>query len=168
MPVTMEEVTAFSGGEVVGRMHIANALIARGHVATMGEAKKWLGRHGPIQPKREFIPPADAINAIHAAGGLAILAHPVRLECPDGTELRAAVRRLKDLGLDGLETLHSEHEPQDTALYTQISQELGLLVSGGSDYHGTNKPKVGLASEGVPQAWATRLCEAAQSRISSH
>jgi predicted metal-dependent phosphoesterase TrpH len=170
MPVTIEEVTAFSGGEVIGRMHIANAMIARGYVGSMAEAKKYLGRHGPIQPRREFVPPADAIGAIHAAGGLAILAHPVRLECPSKDDLCAAVRRLKDLSLDGLETLHSEHTPEDTGCYTRLAQELDLLVSGGSDYHGANKPRVLLGSQrtalrcaaGAPRAarrWPRLACE---------
>ena len=166
MPVTLEEVAACSGGEVLGRMHIANAMIARGYVSSMGEARRYLGRHGPIQPLREFIPPADAIAGIHAAGGLAVLAHPVRLECPDDEDLRAAVRRLKELGLDGLETLHSEHAPEDTALYTQLAQELDLLVSGGSDYHGANKPKITLGSQMVPFDWVVPLRDGIQHRSS--
>jgi predicted metal-dependent phosphoesterase TrpH len=157
MPLTIEEVAALSGGEVLGRFHIANAMIARGYVRSMHEAKQYLGRHGPIQPRREFIPPADAIAAIHAAGGLAILAHPVRLECPAEPDLRAAITRLKDLGLDGIETLHSEHTPADCALYQHIARDLDLLTSGGSDYHGSNKPGITLGSQNVPVHTAAAL-----------
>ena len=157
MPLTLDEVAALSGGEVLGRFRIANAMIARGYVRSMHEAKQYLGRHGPIQPRREFIPPADAIAAIHAAGGLAILAHPVRLECTRDDDLRAAVARLKDLGLDGIETLHSEHGPTDTALFERLALDLNLLTSGGSDYHAANKPGILLGSQRVPAAVAETL-----------
>lgn len=167
MRLTIEEVAALSGGEVLGRLHIANAMIARGYVRSMHEAKQYLGRHGPIQPRREFIPPADAIAAIHAAGGLAILAHPVRLECTRDDDLRAAVARLKDLGLDGIETLHSEHGPTDTALFERLALDLNLLTSGGSDYHGTNKPGIRLGSQNVPVHAAATLRSHAPSRANA-
>jgi predicted metal-dependent phosphoesterase TrpH len=160
MPITMDEVTALSGGQVIGRMHVAAALLARGYISTIAEAfQKYIGTHGPANPPRDFVHPREAIAAIHAAGGVAVLAHPVQLKCATNAELHTAVTRLRDIGLDALEVLHSDHSPDLTAAYTRLAGELGLLASGGSDYHGRNKPRVQLGSQRVPEAWAVMLSQ---------
>ncbi|HYE60712.1 MAG TPA: PHP domain-containing protein [Phycisphaerales bacterium] len=158
MPVTMEEVAALSGGQVIGRMHVAAALLAHSYVASIAEAfQKYIGTHGPANPPREFVHPREAITTIHAAGGVAVLAHPVQLKCGTDAELRTAVTRLRDMGLDSLEVLHSDHTPELTAKYTVLARERNVLTSGGSDYHGSNKPKVRLGSQQVPATWASAL-----------
>ena len=93
-----------------------------------------------------------------------MLAHPVQLRCETDAELYAAVTRLRDMGLDALEILHSDHTPEHTARYTRLAHELGLLTSGGSDYHGRNKPRVQLGSQRVPEAWADMLAQHHHSR----
>jgi predicted metal-dependent phosphoesterase TrpH len=139
-------------------MHVAAALLTRGYVKSNAEAfQKYIGTRGPANPPRDFVHPRDAIAAIHAAGGVAVLAHPVQLKCATDTELHAAVTRLRDMSLDALEALHSDHTPELAAKYTRLANDLNLLTSGGSDYHGRNKPRVHLGSQRVPTAWAFTL-----------
>ena len=158
MPITMDEVAAISGGQVLGRVHVAAALLARGHISSIAEAfQKYIGTYGPANPPRNFVHPREAIATIHAAGGVAVLAHPVQLLCATDAELHAAVTRLRDVGLDALEVPHSDHTPDLAAAYIRLAHELRLLTSGGSDYHGRNKPRVGLGSQRVPGSWAATL-----------
>ncbi len=96
------------------------------------------------------MPAADAIAAIQHAGGLAVMAHPVQMGL-EADALGGVVGRLKELGLDGLETQHSDHLPADTARFEQLAAKLGLLTSGGSDFHGARKA-IDIGAQQVPMA----------------
>ena len=132
----------------VGRPHMAQALVRAGACRTMNEAfDRFLKRGRLAYVARRPLPPEEAVTAIHAAGGLCILAHP-RLLRDD-----SRVRRLLDLGLDGLEAYHTDHSPAATERYRRLAEERGLLVTGGSDSHGPTASKpVEIGSVAVPDA----------------
>lgn len=145
MPIDLEPLLADARrqtGRSIGRPNVARAMIEAGYVADTREAfDRWLGNGGPAFVSREGAPAEDVISMIHAAGGLASLAHPGR------TQIDARLTALRDVGLDALEAFHSDHEPATVQRYERIARELGLLVTGGSDFHGD--PAHGLAPGGA-------------------
>ena len=134
--VSWDDVVVHAGDEVVGRPHFAQALMARGVVTKKTKAfSQWLGKGKPAYVDRFRLSPAEALRVIRAAGGVPILAHPASL----GLSLEALPDRLRELhsmGLAGLEVFYSEHTTAMAARYEAMADELGLLASGGSDYHG--------------------------------
>ncbi len=134
--VTLEEIEAVSGGEVVARPHIARVLVNRGFVASMQEAFDiYLGKDGLFYVERDRLSQQEAIDLIHSAGGVCILAHPNNLNC-DPVETENRIRQLQTLGLDGIEARYNRHTPEDTARYLALAERLELLTTGGSDFHG--------------------------------
>jgi predicted metal-dependent phosphoesterase TrpH len=114
----------------VGRPMIARAMIAAGHVLTVNEAfNRWLGRGQPAFVPRSGASPADVIEIVHGAGGIASLAHPVLIRND------ARIPPLIDAGLDAIEAYHSDHSEVDTTRYLSLARSSNLLVTGGSDYH---------------------------------
>lgn len=138
-----EDVARRAGG-VVGRPHMAQAMLAAGVVRSFEEAfSRFLGIGGlAYVPKAKLTPP-QAISAIHADGGLAVLAHPYLLS-QQPKQIEGMLRELADMGLDGVEVYYTEHSDKYTALISRLAGELGLLESGGSDFHGAVKPGVAL------------------------
>ncbi|MGH9346985.1 MAG: PHP domain-containing protein [Vicinamibacterales bacterium] len=125
-------------GRSIGRPQVARALIATGHAADVNDAfERWLARGRPGFVPRAGASPEQVIAIIHDAGGLASLAHP------ELTEIDARIPPLRDAGLDALEAYHSEHDERVRDRYLSLAGRLGLLVTGGSDYHGD--PAHGLA-----------------------
>ena len=151
--IEYEEVLALaaaSNTEIVGRPHIAQILEKKGYVKSRQDAfAKYIGEGKPAYVRKDTLSPTHAIEAIHHAGGLAILAHPVQLRCRNEDELVHCVTRLQSFGLDGMETRHSDHTSAEVEQYAKLAQKLGLLISGGSDFHGTRK-LVKLGSQNVP------------------
>ncbi len=118
-------------GRAVGRPQIARAMIAAGHVRDMREAfDRWLSDGGPAFVPRSAPTPEAVIDVVHAAGGLISLAHPGR------TRIDARIPSLRDAGLDALEVYHCDHGPDLSAVYAAMAHDMGLLATGGSDYHG--------------------------------
>ena len=114
----------------VGRPWIARALVQRGHCATTGEAfERWLGRGRPAHVARIAAPPEEIFTRIHEAAGIASLAHPGVLGHDDW------IPEFTSAGLDALEAYHSRHDAERTRHYLALAEQLGLAVSGGSDYH---------------------------------
>ncbi|MEM8738819.1 MAG: PHP domain-containing protein [Planctomycetota bacterium] len=145
---------------VIGRPHIAQVLLQKGYVKSIHEAfVKYLGVGGGAHVRRDRLAAAEAIEVIHTAGGVVSLAHPVQLRAADNAALEHTVSRLKLLGLDGIETGHSDHTPADVRRFTGLAQAMGLVATGGSDYHGSRKP-IGLNSERVPIEVMYRLRDA--------
>ncbi|NNM84561.1 MAG: PHP domain-containing protein [Phycisphaerales bacterium] len=153
-PITLEDVIAIARagvpqGEpfVVGRPHIARALVEARCVKSMKEAfDQYLGTTGKAYFDKERLTPRQAIECIHKAGGLATLAHPVQLRLSNHAELQTVISKLKDIGLDGIEVWHSDHGPQDSKLLLEFARRYDLVCTGGSDFHGGNKPDVQLVS----------------------
>lgn len=142
MSVTLEEVTAIAGGAVLCRPHVAQALLERAYVSSRQEAfDRYIGLGGPAYVEKDDGAAAACIGAIHASGGVAVLAHPISLNCPDVARLRTVLGRLRDLGLDGVEALHSDQPAEFSRVVAELARELGLAPSGGSDYHGAVKPR---------------------------
>ena len=147
MPLTMEEVRSFAGSEVVARPHVARAMMRRGYVGSIAEAfAKAIGPGRPAYCSRFHPSPASAIDAVHAAGGVAVMAHPASWT-KDPAALRAGLARLKDLGLDGIEAVYQANTPDVTLDHLRAARELGLAVSAGSDFHGANKPDITLGMD---------------------
>ena len=155
--IDMEDVLACTAGStaplqrVVGRLHMAEALRRKGYVRDVFEAfARYLGDGAPGYVDKERTPPPRAIDAIHAAGGAAILAHPPLLQYENNAQLKRILREFIPAGLDGIECYHSDHTPQQTRLYLDLAREFDLLISGGSDFHGPAKPNVQLGKPKVP------------------
>ena len=105
---------------------------------------------GSAYVKRTRLSPPDTIAAIHDAGGVAVLCHPPQLKCNNDAQLETIVRGLIDSGLDGLEAYHSDHTDRQTRHYIDLAKRLGLVITGGSDFHGAGKPDVRLGVPRVP------------------
>lgn len=125
------QAAAADGGRAVGRAHVARALLAAGHVASIAEAfDRWLSPGHPGFVARRAASVAEVVRRIRAAGGIASLAHPHLLHDD------ALVRDLIRCGLDALEVFHSEHDAVATERYRRLCDEAGLAQTGGSDFHG--------------------------------
>jgi predicted metal-dependent phosphoesterase TrpH len=164
LPVTLEEVRQEAGGGQVGRPHMAMALVRKGIVASVQEAfDRYLADGAPCHIPKVKLGPPEAIDLVHTAGGVAVLAHPKYLRMPDPDALAGELARLRELGLDGIEVYYSQHTAAETALYGQLAGQLGFLVSAGSDFHGDSKPHVALGSIYDGRAGDDRLLDALQS-----
>jgi len=145
IPLTVERVAAISGGGQVGRPHIARALYEGGYVRSLQEAFDiYLGNRGKAYVSKFRFPPAEALAMIREARGVPVLAHPFTLGLHTPETLGPLLEELKVQGLAGLECYYPEHSPQQEAFYLNAARELGLLITGGSDFHGDNKPEVSL------------------------
>jgi hypothetical protein len=163
-----EEVAALAGEDVVGRPHFARALQNRGWVANPQEAfDKYLAKGKPAYIDRFRLLPADGIRLIRAAGGLPVIAHPFTWMADDAA-LEPALAELTKQGLGGLEAYYPEHTSERTIGYLRLARKLGLVVTGGTDYHGSAKPNVALGrangSFAVPDDLLTPLLAALPSR----
>ncbi len=141
-PITIEEVIAYAPeGANLGRPHFALALVAKGYVSTPQEAfDRYLADGGSAFVPKDDLSPADAVALIHAVGGIAFLAHPGSLTLAGHETMDTRVRAYRDAGLDGIEAYYSRHTPAETARFLRLAQRYGLLVTGGSDFHGANRP----------------------------
>ncbi|MBR4124673.1 MAG: PHP domain-containing protein [Victivallales bacterium] len=143
--VTLKDAIAQSGGDVIGRPHIASALVAKGYLSDVQKGfERLLASGKPAYIRRQVPTPASAISAIHSMGGLAIWAHPFTRGHFTNLQMRRIALELKDVGLDGIEAYYSLHTPTQTRTALKIAKEFGLLVSGGSDYHGSRFKRVEL------------------------
>jgi len=141
--LSMDAVARHADG-LVGRPHIAKAMLEAGVVKTFDEAfGRFLGAGGLAHIPKEKLTPRQAIDAVHADHGLAILAHPYLLTTQP-RHLETLLADLKGLGLDGVEVYYTEHSERYTAEVARLADSLGLLKSGGSDFHGSVKPGVRL------------------------
>jgi predicted metal-dependent phosphoesterase TrpH len=158
-PVTLEQVLAQAGSGAVGRPHVARALLEAGHVRDFREAfDRWLGWGRPAYVAKGTLSLAAAIALLHDAGALAVWAHPGDL----ATDTRLA--RLQALGLDAVEVLHPSHpQPLAERIYDR-AERLGLLPSGGSDWHGGADGPRQLGGQHVPERWLARQDEAIRAR----
>lgn len=125
----------------VGRMHIAKQLLAKGYCQTITEAfDRYLGERGIAYVPSKRITPLEGVKLIKAAGGLAVVAHPL-IFCQKG-KLDDLIGGLKTYGLDGLEVYYPTHTLDDTAKLYDLAKKNRLIATGGTDYHGLNKKGV--------------------------
>lgn len=155
--ITLDEVEDIAGGEVIARPHIAQVLMKKGYVSSIKAAfDKYLAPGGLAFFDKEVFTSREAIGMIHYSGGVAVLAHPMQLKATNHAQLRQIVKDLVDIGLDGIEIIHSDHDASAVALMSSFANDFHLLKTGGSDFHGTRKPGVelGLANgRRVPREW---------------
>jgi predicted metal-dependent phosphoesterase TrpH len=145
IPITMEQVERISGVGQVGRPHIARALYEGGYVRSLQEAFDiYLGNNGRAYVSKFRFPPEEALAMIRDAKGIPVLAHPFTLGQHTPETLRPLLQELMAQGLAGVECYYPEHSSTQEALYLFLARELGLLITGGSDFHGDNKPEVTL------------------------
>ena len=142
--ITYEEASKLSGGDFLGRAHIAALMMQKGYVESVKEAfDKYIGLNKPCYAVKKEITPKDAITAITSAGGLAFLAHLHQTKF-DNEKLFNLLKELKGYGLTGIEGYYTEYTNENTIEFRTLAQKLGLFYSGGSDFHGKMKPTVNL------------------------
>lgn len=145
-PVSYEDLEAAFPDTVITRAHFAQYLLDRGMISSIDEAfRKLIGDDCPCFVPREKITPHDAVRFLLRFGGVPVLAHPLQYKMSD-TELDTLVASLTGLGLDGIEVYYSTHRQADTANLSRIAEKYGLLLSGGSDFHGTRKQNLDLGT----------------------
>lgn len=141
-PVTLDEVAANAGGEIVTRAHFANVLLEKGFIKTRQEAfSRYLSPGLPGYVEREFLTPESCIRTIKQAGGAAVLAHPTLYALSDA-QLTELCMELAAKGLDGVECQYSTYTPAQSRAMEKLAAHANLLPSGGSDFHGENKPDI--------------------------
>jgi predicted metal-dependent phosphoesterase TrpH len=164
--ITMDEALAQAQGGVLGRPHIAAILVRKGIVKSIKQAfDEYLGQGGKAFFDKERLSPRDAIGRIRQAGGLAVVAHPVQLRTSNDAQLDRVIKDLADLGLAGIEVVHSDHGAVEVEKYAALAERYHLLKTGGSDFHGTNKKDInlGIASgRRVPSEWMDELLAASR------
>ncbi|MCA9789437.1 MAG: PHP domain-containing protein [Cyanobacteria bacterium HKST-UBA06] len=120
-------------GGTLGRPHVARALVKKGGAANMSEAfRKYLLPKCPTYFRRQTVTPHEAVEAIYESGGVAVIAHP-----GDMPIIRDLAQDLMNYGLRGLEAYHKSHSPGEIEFHCSLAEELGLIVTGGTDFHGT-------------------------------
>ncbi len=163
--LTYDEILEEAGEGAVGRPHFARVMMKKGYVGNFYEAfNKYLRKDGPAYAERDRVKFTNAVNIIRSAGGLPVIAHPHGLEMKDRRDLGAFLDVLIGLGLAGIEVYYSKHTKNQTAMYLGLAEEKGLVVTGGTDFHGENKPGVDMGSgKGnmfIPYSLAVKLREA--------
>lgn len=140
--VSEEDLKKVAGKATVGRPHIARALLEKGYVQSIKEAfDRFLGATGVAYFPKEEIPLREGIELLHDAGAVTSVAHPLLLNRPIEA-LEASFREWKSWGLDGLESIYPTYTVEQTAFMQRVTTKLGLLMTGGSDFHGENKPHI--------------------------
>ena len=135
------------GRTLTGRPHFARILIDKGYVSSYDEAfRRYLGETAPTYVERFAPYVVAAIQRVIDAGGLPVLAHPIRLGFRDSATEEKFISELCDGGLGGIEVFHSDHRPQDMERYAGIARKYNLAVTGGSDFHGEAKPQISLGT----------------------
>jgi len=140
VPVTWEQVARIAGDGSVGRPHVASALVELGVVPTVSDAftREWLADGGRAYMDKHETDPFEALRLVKNAGGVAVFAHPAASK-RGRTVPESAIAELAEAGLDGIEVDHMDHAPETRARLRGLAKELGLLVTGSSDYHGSRK-----------------------------
>ena len=143
--ITLEQVHAEVGSGVAGRPHVASAMIKTGVARNVDDAfNRYLGDEGPAYVPKERFDCQKAFDLIVNAGGVPVLAHPYLVKCPDFEALSELVARLCDMGLRGIEVHYPQHTPKAVAQYLSLADKFGLIVTGGSDFHGRLTPDIQL------------------------
>ncbi|MFJ9926139.1 hypothetical protein SAMN04490357_5115 [Streptomyces misionensis] len=140
VPVTWEQVERIAAGGSVGRPHVASALVELGVVETVSDAftEEWLADGGRAYVEKHETDPFEAIRLVKAAGGVCVFAHPAAAK-RGRTVPESAIAKMAAAGLDGIEVDHMDHDAETRERLRGLAKDLGLLVTGSSDYHGTRK-----------------------------
>lgn len=144
--ITMEQLEEKFPDSVITRAHISTLLVDTGQVPDKRTVfAKYLGENCPCYIQRPKISPVEAVTLIREAGGLAVLAHPVMYDLPE-SDLKQTISEMKEAGMCGMEAIYSENSPEDEKKFIEMAESFQLLISGGSDFHGANKPDIQLGT----------------------
>jgi hypothetical protein len=153
--LSMETVLRVAGGSPLGRPHVADALVQEEFVRSFDEAfARFLGYHAPAYVPKQHIGPEEGIRLIHDAQGVAVLAHPGTLGRDD------LIQSLVESGLDGIEAIHPLHDNRTTLKYQKLTEQYGIIFTGGSDSHGRKTDKVSIGGITVPKECYENLLRA--------
>ena len=142
--ITWEELVKEAHGEIVGRPHFAKLMVKKNYVCSIQEAfDKYLKKGAPLYLNKKRLDPQKAIELILQADGIPVLAHPYQTKLQDN-ELENLIRNLVNFGLQGIEVFYSQNTILQRELYIYFAKEYNLLITGGSDFHGKNKPDINL------------------------
>lgn len=157
--VDFEDVLKSAGDAAVGRPHLAEAMVKSNVVTSFNEAfDRYLGLGGPVYVPKAKLTPGEAIELIHEAGGVAVMAHPALTDRDDMIEELAA------MGMDGLEIYHPTQDRAARKRYRRIAKRYGLFVTGGSDSHGRKGRYGEIGQENVPLECLEEMKKAWQKR----
>lgn len=158
--VRFEEVVACAEGDILGRPHLAQALVERGAVSSVDEAfDRFLHTGGPAHVMTRWPTVEEAIAIIHRAGGIAVLAHPGQYD------LDEAIEGWVEAGLDGIEVEHPNHQPADRRRYEAMADRFDLLATASSDFHGNRGYGVELGDVTLSRARLERFLDALDVRL---
>lgn len=144
--ITLSEVQGGNPDTVITRAHFARVLLEKGYVKNMDQAfKKYLSYSGPYCPRKEKITPEHAMKMLRDCKASPILAHPYQYHLGD-KKTEELVSYLKDMGLHGLEVYHSSNNQYESGKLKKLAKKYQLFPTGGSDFHGTNKPDIDLGT----------------------
>lgn len=152
VPLTTEAVFALANCRSPGRPHVARAMVKAGLCRSLDEAfERFLKKNRPAWVPKFKMSAADAIELIHHAGGVAVMAHPGLSHCDE------VIPGMVDAGLDGIECFHTKHSTAIAEHYLEIADHFNLLVTGGSDCHGMSKGKPLIGTMKLPYQHVERL-----------
>ncbi|WP_186422523.1 PHP domain-containing protein [Lacrimispora celerecrescens] len=144
--ITLDEVMAGNPDTVITRAHFARVLLGKGYVKNMDQAfKKYLDYSGPYCPRKDKITPEHAMKILTDCKASPVLAHPYQYHLGD-KKTEELVCYLKDLGLQGLEVYHSSNNQYESGKLRKLARKYDLFPTGGSDFHGSNKPDISLGA----------------------
>lgn len=140
--LSLDEVAEEAGGAVVGRPHFAAVMTRKGYTKDLADAfDRFLAQGRPAYLPRERLSAAEAVTLARSSGGVPVIAHPHTLG-NSVDEYQAAFAELADHGLGGIEAYYSEYDPELREHLASVATDLGLVATGGSDYHGEYKPNL--------------------------
>ncbi len=144
--ITLEEVEA-KGRTLTGRPHFARVLVDKGYARDIQDAfDAYLDESARGYVQRHEVPIEEAVERVVAGGGIASLAHPVRVAKNKWIKLAEYVGAMSGMGMGAIEVYHSDHSPENVAYYQSLAERFGIGVTGGSDFHGGNKPLISLGT----------------------
>lgn len=146
LSVTYEDLLAEFPDAVITRAHYAKYMLNHGYIKSMAEAfERYIGDRCPCYVPREKVTPLQAVELVLKAGGVPVLAHPLLYHMSD-SRLDALISQLTEAGLLGLEAIYSTYTAAEERQMRRLAAKYGLLISGGSDFHGENKPGLDLGT----------------------
>jgi predicted metal-dependent phosphoesterase TrpH len=159
MNLSMDTVKTIAGNSSLGRPHVADALLREEFVQTYDEAfARYLGYHAPAYVPKKVLTSQQAIELIHLIRGVAVLAHPGTLRHDE------YIPDLVEMGLDGIEAFHSQHNRNDVTRYKNMAAKLGIIYTGGSDCHGPRKGRTLIGTQRVPYSVLVKLKKVKESK----
>jgi predicted metal-dependent phosphoesterase TrpH len=148
LPVSYEEIQEEAGGSGAGRPHAAAVLVRKGLAESVSDAfERWLAQGKPGYVERPRLTPDEALRLARDSGAVASVAHPLSMKLPE-EKLEGLMGELAEQGLAGMECIYGRYSPEERQGLADVAERLGLVVTGGSDHHGTYKPDL---SVGVGQ-----------------